>query len=55
MADTHVTYEPTAEQLAEITLLAADVLRGFGIEPKGRAAVAFELRHQRSGLRAQDA
>ncbi|MGI9409736.1 MAG: NADP-dependent malic enzyme, partial [Hyphomicrobiaceae bacterium] len=34
MADTHVTYDPTAEQLAEITLLAADVMRGFGIEPK---------------------
>ena len=34
MADTHVTYDPTAEQLAEITLLASDVLRGFGIEPK---------------------
>ncbi len=34
MADTNVSYDPTAEQLAEITLLAADVVRGFGIEPK---------------------
>ena len=34
MADTHVSYEPDAEQLAEITLLAAEELRRFGIEPK---------------------
>ncbi|MGE0765373.1 MAG: NADP-dependent malic enzyme [Hyphomicrobiaceae bacterium] len=34
IADTHVTYDPPAEQLAEITLLAADVVRRFGIEPK---------------------
>ena len=34
IADTHVTYEPSAEQLAEITLLAVDVVRRFGIEPR---------------------
>jgi malate dehydrogenase (oxaloacetate-decarboxylating)(NADP+) len=34
MADTHVTYDPPADQLAETTLLAADVVRRFGIEPK---------------------
>ena len=34
MADTYVTYDPDAEQLAEITLLAADEVRRFGIEPK---------------------
>jgi malate dehydrogenase (oxaloacetate-decarboxylating)(NADP+) len=34
MTDTHVTYDPNPEQLAEITLLACDQLRRFGIEPK---------------------
>jgi malate dehydrogenase (oxaloacetate-decarboxylating)(NADP+) len=34
IADTHVTYDPPAEQLAEIALLAADVVRRIGIEPK---------------------
>ena len=34
VADTEVSYDPGVEQLAEITLLAADVVRRFGIEPK---------------------
>ena len=34
IADTYVSYDPGAEQLAEITLLAADQVRRFGIEPK---------------------
>ncbi len=34
MTDTYVSYDPGPEQLAEITLLAADQLRRFGIEPK---------------------
>ncbi|MCB1511622.1 MAG: NADP-dependent malic enzyme, partial [Hyphomicrobiaceae bacterium] len=34
MADTHVAYDPEAEHLAEITLLAVDEIRRFGIEPK---------------------
>jgi malate dehydrogenase (oxaloacetate-decarboxylating)(NADP+) len=34
MTDTYVSYDPPAEQLAEITLLACDQLRRFGIEPK---------------------
>jgi malate dehydrogenase (oxaloacetate-decarboxylating)(NADP+) len=34
LADTHVTYDPKTEQLAEITLLAADAVRRFGIEPR---------------------
>ncbi|MEN9763294.1 MAG: hypothetical protein RI906_3120 [Pseudomonadota bacterium] len=34
VVDTHVNAEPTAEQLAEITLAAADELRRFGIRPK---------------------
>jgi malate dehydrogenase (oxaloacetate-decarboxylating)(NADP+) len=34
IADTYVNPDPTAEELAEITLLAADEIRRFGIEPK---------------------
>ncbi|EYF07638.1 NADP-dependent malic enzyme [Chondromyces apiculatus] len=32
--DTHVNIDPTAEQVAEMTLLAADAVRSFGITPK---------------------
>jgi malate dehydrogenase (oxaloacetate-decarboxylating)(NADP+) len=34
IADTYVNEDPSAEQLAEITLLAAETVRRFGIEPK---------------------
>ena len=34
LVDTHVNYDPTAEQLAEITLLAAEEMLRFGIKPK---------------------
>jgi len=34
LVDTHVTYDPTAEQVAETTILAAREVRRFGIEPK---------------------
>jgi malate dehydrogenase (oxaloacetate-decarboxylating)(NADP+) len=34
IADTYVNADPTAEQVAEITLLAADEIRRFGIVPK---------------------
>lgn len=34
IVDTHVNYNPTAEQLAEITLMAAEEMRRFGITPK---------------------
>ncbi len=34
IADTQVTAEPTAEAIAEMTLLAAEEIRRFGIEPK---------------------
>jgi malate dehydrogenase (oxaloacetate-decarboxylating)(NADP+) len=34
MVDTHVNYDPTAEELAEITMMAADEVRRFGITPK---------------------
>ena len=32
--DTHVNVDPTAEQIAESTILAAEAVRGFGIAPK---------------------
>ncbi|KEY60271.1 NADP-dependent oxaloacetate-decarboxylating malate dehydrogenase [Serratia sp. DD3] len=34
ITDTYVNDDPTAEQLAEITLMAANTVRRFGIEPK---------------------
>ena len=34
LVDTHVNYDPTAEQIAEITVMAAEKLQRFGIEPK---------------------
>ena len=34
ICDTHVNHEPTAEQIAEMTLLAADEVRRFGVVPK---------------------
>ncbi len=34
LVDTHINYDPTAEQLAEITTMAAAEMRRFGIRPK---------------------
>ena len=34
LVDTHVNADPTAEQIAEITVMAAEELKRFGIEPK---------------------
>ena len=34
ICDTHVNLDPTAEQIAEMTLLAADEVRHFGLVPK---------------------
>jgi len=34
LVDTHVNYDPTAEQLAEITILAAEEMLRFGVQPK---------------------
>ncbi|WP_312302494.1 NADP-dependent malic enzyme [Pulveribacter sp.] len=34
VVDTHVNYDPTAEQLAEITVMAAEEIMRFGIRPK---------------------
>jgi malate dehydrogenase (oxaloacetate-decarboxylating)(NADP+) len=34
LVDTHINYEPHAQQLAEITVLAAEEMRRLGIQPK---------------------
>lgn len=34
IVDTHVNYDPTAEQIAEITVMAAEEMMRFGIRPK---------------------
>jgi len=34
LVDTHVNYDPTAEQLTEITIMAAEEMMRFGIKPK---------------------
>jgi malate dehydrogenase (oxaloacetate-decarboxylating)(NADP+) len=34
IADTHINIDPTAEQLAEITQMGAEVLQRFGLKPK---------------------
>ncbi|HOB67738.1 NADP-dependent malic enzyme [Ottowia sp.] len=34
MVDTHINHDPTAEQLAEITVMAAHEMMRFGIKPK---------------------
>jgi malate dehydrogenase (oxaloacetate-decarboxylating)(NADP+) len=34
MCDTYMVVDPTAEQITEMTLLAAEAVRGFGIAPK---------------------
>ena len=34
LVDTHVNYDPTAEQLAEITIMAAEEMVRFGLRPK---------------------
>jgi len=34
LVDTHVNYDPTAQELAEITVMAAEELKRFGVQPK---------------------
>ena len=46
LTDTYVTVDPTAEEIAEMTVLAAEEIRRFGIEPK-----AALLSHSNFGSR----
>lgn len=34
LVDTHINYDPSAEQLCEITIMAAEEMRRFGLQPK---------------------
>lgn len=47
IADTYVSYDPSAEELAETTIRAADMVRSFGMEPR----VAL-VSHSNFGTRA---
>ncbi|RVT96650.1 NADP-dependent malic enzyme [Rhodovarius crocodyli] len=57
--DTHLLVEPTAEQIAEMTLLAADQIRRFGLTPRAAllshssfgASQAPSARRMRSALK----
>ncbi|MBV8123405.1 MAG: NADP-dependent malic enzyme, partial [Paucibacter sp.] len=57
LVDTHGNYDPTAEQLAEITLMAADELRRFGIHPKAAllSHSNFGSSNQPSAVKMRDA
>ena len=48
LVDTHVNYDPTAEQLCEITIMAAEEMMRFGIKPK-----AALLSHSNFGSSSQ--
>ncbi|HUD25493.1 MAG TPA: NADP-dependent malic enzyme [Burkholderiaceae bacterium] len=65
LADTHVNLDPTAEQIAEITLMAADQLQRLGISPRAAlishsnfgtsdAASALKMREALALIRAGD-
>ncbi|AEG94900.1 NADP-dependent malic enzyme [Ramlibacter tataouinensis] len=64
LVDTHVNYDPTAEQLAEITVMAAEEMMRFGFKPKAallshsnfgssNQASAVKMRQTLELLRAQ--
>ena len=48
LVDTHINYDPSAEQLAEITMLAAEEMMRFGLRPK-----AALLTHSNFGSSSQ--
>ena len=57
LVDTHVNYDPTAEQLAEITVLAAEEMLRFGVQPKAAllSHSNFGSSNQPSALKMRDA
>jgi len=66
ICDTHVNLDPSAEQIAEITLLAAEVVRRFGITPSvallshssfgsSDAPAALKMREALAVVRSRDA
>jgi malate dehydrogenase (oxaloacetate-decarboxylating)(NADP+) len=57
LVDTHVNYDPSADQLAEITVMAAEELRRFGVEPKAAllSHSNFGTTNQPSAVKMRDA
>jgi len=57
LVDTHVNYDPTAEQLAEITTLAAEEMQRFGLRPKAAllSHSNFGSSNQPSAVKMRDA
>jgi malate dehydrogenase (oxaloacetate-decarboxylating)(NADP+) len=57
LVDTHVNYDPTAEQIAEITLLAAEEMRRFGLVPKAAllSHSSFGSSNQPSAVKMREA
>jgi malate dehydrogenase (oxaloacetate-decarboxylating)(NADP+) len=57
LVDTHVNYDPTAEQLAEITVMAAEEMMRFGLRPKAAllSHSNFGSSNQPSAIKMRDA
>ena len=57
LVDTHVNYDPTAEQLAEITIMAAEEMMRFGMHPKAAllSHSNFGSSNQPSAIKMRDA
>ncbi|MBT9491223.1 MAG: NADP-dependent malic enzyme, partial [Paucibacter sp.] len=57
LVDTHVNYDPTAEQLAEITVMAAEEMMRFGLRPKAAllSHSNFGSSNQPSALKMREA
>jgi malate dehydrogenase (oxaloacetate-decarboxylating)(NADP+) len=56
LVDTHVNYDPTAVQLAEITVMAAEEMMRFGLKPKAAllSHSSFGSSNQPSALKMRD-
>ncbi len=57
LVDTHINYDPTAEQLAEITIMAAEEMMRFGQRPKAAllSHSNFGSSNQPSAVKMRDA
>jgi len=56
LVDTHINYDPTAEQLCEITIMAAEEMRRFGLQPKAAllSHSNFGTSQQASAIKMRD-
>ena len=55
LVDTHVNADPTAAQLAEITIMAAEEMKRLGLVPKAALLSHSQLRRQQPAVGAEDA